>query len=93
MTANFSNTEILILRTMWRLRALGSRGVTVDELVSRQSGLSRTETSDRLKDLEMRGFITLSNQAGNDHFALSPLGAACVRQLQDGQLGDLAGVS
>jgi len=93
MMANLSDTEILILQTMWRLRALGSRSVAADELISRQSGLSRRETSDRLKDLAVRGFITRSNRAGNDYFALSPLGAACVRQLQDGQLGDLAGVS
>jgi len=93
MTANFSNMAILILRTMWRLRALGSRGVTVHELVSHQSGLSTTETSETLKDLEVRGLVTLSNQAGDGHFALTPLGAACVRQLQEGQLGDLAGVS
>lgn len=93
MTANFSNTEIMILQTMWKLRALGGRGVTIDELVSRLSGLSRTETTDRLKDLEVRGFIRLSNRAGDARFALSALGAACVRQLQDGQLGDLTGVS
>lgn len=91
MTADLLKSEILILQTMWQLKALGSRGVTIDALISRLSDLSKTETTEKLKHLQIRGFVTVSTRAGDDHFALSPLGAACVRQLQDRQLGDLTG--
>jgi len=92
MMANVSDSEILILQAMWRLRALGSRGITIDDLIRQVSDLSRTEAAEKLGLLEARGFITISGRAGDDRFALSPLGAACIRQLQDRQLGDLTGV-
>lgn len=89
MTPELSNDEILILQTMWRTKALGSRGITVDLLASRISDMSKTRASEKLGGLEARGFVTTTNRNGMDHFGLSPLGAAFVRQLQDSQLGDL----
>lgn len=91
MTADLSKTEILILQTMWKLKALGSRGVTIDDLTSPPSDLSKMETIEKLKHLQMLGFATVSSWAGDGVCALSPLGAAFVRQLQDRELGDLAG--
>lgn len=92
MTADFSNNEILILQTMWELKGLGTRTVAIEDLVSRLLDMPKTEASEKLKRLEARGLVTVTNRAGDKCFALSSLGAACVRQLQDKQLGDLTRV-
>lgn len=89
MIADLSNNEILILQTLWEQKALGTRGVTIHDLLTRLSDLPKTEAAEKLKRLENRGLVTIANVRGGDRFALSPLGAAFVRQLQDRKLGDL----
>lgn len=89
MTPELSNEEILILQTMWRAKALGAHGITADLLASRISDMPKTGVSEGLGGLKTRGLVTTTNRNGADHFGLSPLGAAFVRQLQDRQLGDL----
>ena len=88
MSLGFSDSETLILLTLWQLKALGTRGVTMDDLASRLSSGQKGETLDILKRLEARSLVTITSRAGNEQFALSLLGAAFVRQLQDKQLGD-----
>ena len=88
MNPDLSNDEVLILQTMWELKALGTRAVTIRSLASRISNVPY-ETAERAKRLEARGLVTTRKGTGGDLLALSPLGAAFVRQLQDRQLGDL----
>lgn len=93
MNPDLSNDEVLILRVMWELKALGTHTVTMQDLASRLSSLPKTDTTERLEHLETRGLVTRAKGAGEHHFALSPLGAAFVRQLLDAQLSDLTRVS
>jgi DNA-binding MarR family transcriptional regulator len=93
MNPDLSDDEVLILRTMWELKALGTRTITLRTLVGRMSRSVLDETSERVKRLEARGLVTIVKDAGGDLLALSPLGAALVRQLQDRQLGDLSRAS
>jgi Mn-dependent DtxR family transcriptional regulator len=90
MTMNpyLSDDDVLILRTMWELKALGTRAVTMRALSGRISNVPDKETTERVERLEARGLVTMRKGAGGDLFALSPLGAAFVRQLQDRQLGE-----
>lgn len=60
----------------------------MDDLASHLSSGQKGETLDILKRLEARSLVTITSRAGNEQFALSLLGAAFVRQLQDKQLGD-----
>ena len=92
MTADLSTIEILILQTMWEQKALGTRTAAIRDLLTRLSDLSKTEVSENLKRLEARGLVTITNGPGDDRFALSPLGAAYVRQLRDRNLADLTRV-
>jgi DNA-binding MarR family transcriptional regulator len=93
MTPDISNDEVLILQTMWGMKALGNRAVTLQNLASHLSSVPKTETTERLEHLEARGLVIKTKGARDDLLALSPLGAAFVRQLQDRQLGDLTRVS
>ena len=89
MTSDISNDEVRVLKTIWELKAVGTQRVTMRTLASRMPDLSDTETTAMVKRLEARGLVTKKKGAGGDLLALSPLGAAFVRQLQDRQLGDL----
>jgi DNA-binding MarR family transcriptional regulator len=93
MNPELSNDEVLILRALWELKALGNHTVALQDLAGRLSSLPKTDTMERLEHLETRGLVTRAKGAGDDHFALSPLGAAFVRQLQDAQLSALTHVS
>jgi predicted transcriptional regulator len=88
MSPDISSDEIQILQTMWELKALGTRTVTIRSLASRISEVPDTEVIEGVKRLAARGLVTTKG-AGGDLLALSPLGAAFVRQLQDRQLSDL----
>ena len=89
MSPDISSDEIQILQTMWELKALGTRAVIMRSLASRISDLPDTEVIQGVKRLEARGMVTTRKGDGGDLLALSPLGAAFVRQLQDRQLRDL----
>jgi hypothetical protein len=89
MNPDLTDEEVLILRTMWELKALGTRAVTMRSLSSRISNVPDEETTDRAKQLAARRLVTIRKGPGGDLFALSPLGAAFVRQLQDRQLSEL----
>jgi len=90
MSTNFSDDEALILQTMWRLKALANRGVTLHDLAGHVPGTQQAATSETLGRLEARGLVNVMKDAKGELFALSPLGAACARQLIDGQLSDLS---
>jgi Mn-dependent DtxR family transcriptional regulator len=90
MNPDLSTDEVQILQTMWELKALGTRTVTKRNLATRIANVPDREITERVKRLEARGLITTKKGAGGDLLALSPLGAAFVRQLRDRQLSDLS---
>jgi len=89
MNPDLTSDEIQILQTMWELKALGTRTMAIGSLASNTTNVLDKGTIERVRRLEARGLITTKNEAGGELLALSPLGAAFVRQLQDRQLGDL----
>lgn len=89
MSAELSDSEVLVLQTMWELKALAEHSVTVDTLAARLSSVPKMQISEELKRLELRGFVSTTRRNGDEIFALSSLGAACARQLLDAQLGDM----
>lgn len=91
MTPELSKDEIAMLQAMWAYRALASSPVTTEQLSRRLSGLPREKLVEALKCLEARALVTVTNNDNKTLFALSPLGAACSRQLVDNELGDLTG--
>jgi len=93
MNRDLSNDEVLILQIIWELKALGTHTVTMRSLASRIPNARDEETAESVKRLEARGLVIMGKGAGGDLLALSPLGAAFVRQLQDRQLGDLSRAS
>jgi len=90
MSADLSNDEVLMLQTMWGLKALGAHLVAMRDLTAHLASVPKAEIATRLDRLETRGLVIRRRGGRDDHVALSPLGAAFVRQLQDGKLGDLA---
>ncbi len=89
MDSDLSTDELRILRTMWSLKALGARAIGMGDLVMRLPIALKNEISTRLERLENRGLIVKMKNAKDDLLSLSPLGVAFVRQIQDGQLGDM----
>ena len=89
MSPGISSDEIQVLQAMWELKALGTHTVIMRSLAGRIPNVSDVDTIETVKRLEARGLVTTKKGAGGDLLALSPLGAAFVRQLQDRQLNEL----
>lgn len=89
MTSDLSSRQISILQALWELKALGTHSVTIERLVSHLSEPPSVDTTEQLENLEKRSLITKSGSSDQASYSLSLLGTACVRQFQDGQLGDL----
>ena len=89
MSPGISSDEVQVLQAMWELKALGTHTVTIRSLAGRMPDVPDIERIETVKRLEARGLVTTKKRAGGDLLALSPLGAAFVRQLQDRQLREL----
>jgi DNA-binding MarR family transcriptional regulator len=92
MASEIPSDELLILQTMWEHKALGTHTMTFQDLAT-HLGAASSEITKKLERLEVQGLLIRTRGSRVDLFALSPLGAAFVRQLQDRQLGDLSRVS
>jgi len=77
-----------ILLTVWKLKGVGEKSVTeealIEELPDRNNGFSQ-----ELKGLQELGFVTKININGKDGVALTPLGLAILRQIEEDKLQEL----
>jgi len=89
MSPGIPSDEIQVLQAMWELKALGTHTVIMRSLAGRMPDVPDLERIETVKRLEARGLVTRKKGPGGDLLALSPLGAAFVRQLQDRQLSEL----
>lgn len=90
MTPDLTSSQIPILQALWELKALGTHGVTLEQLMSRLSDSLSSDVTEQLDDLDRRHLIVRRDSSGQAFYSLSALGTACVRQLQDRRLSDLS---
>jgi len=89
MTPDLSGKQISVLQALWELKALGTHGVTLEQLMNRLPDSLSLDATEQLQELGRRDLITRSDSSGQAFYSLSVLGTACVRQLQDRQLTGL----
>jgi DNA-binding HxlR family transcriptional regulator len=77
-----------ILLAIWKSNAIGIRSVGEDALKSDISD-SSNGFSQELKTLLNLGFITRGSNGGGSEFALTPLGLAILRQIEEDKLQEL----
>lgn len=77
-----------ILLAIWKSNAIGIRSVGEDALKSELSD-SSNGFSQELKVLHDLGFIIRGNNDGRAEFALTPLGLAILRQIEEDKLQEL----
>jgi DNA-binding HxlR family transcriptional regulator len=77
-----------ILLAIWKSNAVGIRSVGEDALKSELSD-SSNGFSQEVKTLQDLGFIIRGNNAERTEFALTPLGLAILRQIEEDKLQEL----
>lgn len=77
-----------ILLAVWKANAAGIRAVGEDALRSELSD-SSDDFSQELKTLQDLGFIVIGNSDGQAEFALTPIGLAILRQIEEDKLQEL----
>jgi predicted transcriptional regulator len=83
-----SEHQEAVLFAIWKLRAIGGRAVTEDQV------LQITEQSDQdiptiLRDLQSRGFVEIRNKAGRSNISMTPLGVAILRKVEEDRLEEI----
>jgi len=83
-----SEPQQAVLFAIWKLRAIGGRVVTVDEV------LQITPQSDEdvptiLRDLQTGGFVEIRNKAGRSNVSMTPLGVAILRKVEEDRLEEI----
>jgi hypothetical protein len=74
-----------IMRALWELKAVGTRQIRLREVAQRMPDVARQEILGKSKNLESRGMVTVAGQP-DELLALTPLGVAYIRQLQEAPL-------
>jgi len=77
-----------ILLAVWKANAIGIRSAAEDALRSELSD-SNGDFLQELNTLQDLGFITTGNTDGQTEFALTPLGLAILRQIEEDKLQEL----
>jgi len=77
-----------ILLAIWKQNAVGIRSVDEDALKSELSD-SSSGFSQELETLQCLGFIVGGNNDGKIGYALTPLGLAILRQIEEDKLQEL----
>jgi predicted transcriptional regulator len=77
-----------ILLAVWKLNGVGKRSVTEHILKSELSGAS-DDISHELQRLQEQGFIIRAEADGIAEFALTPIGLAILRQVEEDKLQEL----
>jgi hypothetical protein len=80
-----------ILLSMWKARAIGNRAISLRDLRARLSDEAKRDFVSHMKSLEARLFVQIIHRNEQDAVSLTPIGLACVRQIQDGSLDIVAG--
>jgi hypothetical protein len=77
-----------ILLAVWKLNAVGIRSVGEEALRKELADLS-DGFSQELQTLQDLGFVVRGNTNGRAEFALTPLGLAILRQIEEDKLQEL----
>ena len=88
--ADFLNPlELVLLRELWSLGAVGTKSVVSDTLNSRTRGVPAGDLATALENLSKRELVTSSVHSGRKSYALTALGISLVRQLHEFDLEKL----
>ena len=77
-----------ILLAAWKLNGVGNRTVT-EESLKAESSVSAEEFAQETGILQVQGFIVKSTAQESNEFALTPLGLAILRQVEEDKLQEL----
>ena len=77
-----------ILLAAWKLNGVGDRTVS-EEALKAESSASAEEFAEEISILQAQGFITKSTAQESNEFALTPLGLAILRQVEEDKLQEL----
>ena len=77
-----------ILLAVWKLNGVGNRSVTEHILKAELSGVS-DDISQELQRLQEQGFIVRTEAGETAEFALTPIGLAILRQVEEDKLQEL----
>ncbi len=84
-----SPLELVLLRELWSLGAVGAKSVTTESLNSRTRSLPAGDLANALGNLSKRELVTSLDHSGPKSYALTALGIALVRQLHEFDLEKL----
>ena len=85
-----SDLEEKVLSTLWKLRGVGDKVISEETLTQNLTAQdSGQDWAGSIRNLQELGFLTSETKDGHMSFALTPLGLAILRQVEEDRLQEL----
>ena len=78
-----------LLFAIWKLRGIGSRPVTEDQLKAQMTNESTQSLLPTLTQLQSQGFVQITDKGVGKTISITPLGLAILRKVEEDRLQEI----
>jgi predicted transcriptional regulator len=84
-----SEPQEAMLFAIWKLRGIGNKSITEDQLNAQMSNESAEPLPPTLTQLQSQGFVQIAEKGGRKIISITPLGLAILRKLEEDRLQEI----
>ena len=89
-TANgLSEPQEAVLFAIWKLRGIGNKPITEDQLKAQMTNESAEPLPADLTQLQSQGFVQIADKGGRKIISITPLGLAILRKVEEDRLQEI----
>jgi predicted transcriptional regulator len=86
---SLSEPQEALLFAIWKLRGMGNNPVTEEQLRAETTNQPTETFPSALGQLQSQGFIEVVNKSGRKGIAITPLGVAILRKVEEDRLQEI----
>ena len=84
-----SEPQEALLFAIWKLRGVGNKSITEDQLKAQMANESAEPLSADLTQLQSQGFLHIADNASRKIISITPLGLAILRKVEEDRLQEI----
>jgi len=86
---SLTETQEAVLFAIWKLRGIGTNPLTEDQLKTQMANGPTEALPQALTELQSQGFVQVENNGGRKTVAITPLGLAILRKVEEDRLQEV----
>ena len=84
-----SEPQEAVLFAIWKLRGIGNKPITEDQLKAQMTNESAEPLPADLTQLQSQGFVQIADKGGRKIISITPLGLAILRKVEEDRLQEI----